>query len=389
MVVCEKKESIAMEKKHVKKRIKTIFYKLHYIRIRINFFFETCVFKPKLEASGYDKNAIVNDAERLHAQIADTYGDKDAIVTIVSDDGFYDSVVCLNELLRKNDLRATVAGAVKFIKPYLKEWKKIVSEGNIELVSHSFRHVAFNEGEEISRNKERLYYEIAGSTIWFEKKFPELGKQIAFVCPEGAMCKLANEVVKESGFYAVRRTETGYNSLSPSDGVNGGDWFGLQIQGINEKNVDEEVRKQWINEAVDKRLWLIEMWHNVMEQYDGYFQTILKDDADKHLQYISKMNKEGRIWVATLTEATKYIRERQVAEVEAFLKEDRIYVRAFLQENVLPKSVFDFPLTIKIFLPNKMKNMNFYVNGKVLNVSEENELIVNIVPDGKLIEITL
>lgn len=380
---------ITMEKRIIKEKIEKLFYRLYYIWIKTNVFLETSVYKRKTETCIYEKNAIENDAEQLSVQIAEVYGDRDAIITIVSDDGFYDSGVCLNELLKKNDLRATVAGAVKFIKPYLKEWKKIVSEGNIELVSHSFRHVAFNEGEEISRNKERLYYEIAGSTKWFEKKFSELGKQIAFVCPEGAMCKLANEVVKESGFYAVRRTETGYNSLSPDDGVNGGDWFGLQVQGINEKNVDEEVRKQWIQKALDNHLWLIEMWHNVMEQYDGYFQTILKDDADKHLQYISEMNKEGQIWVATLIEATKYIREKQAAEVEAFLKEECIYVRAFFQENVLPKSVFNFPLTIKIFLPSKMKNMTFYMNGKALNVSEENELIVNIVPDGILTEITV
>ena len=382
-------ELIVMVKRFLKEIIKRLFYKFYYIQIKTSAFLKMNAFERKKGTCGSEKNTIENDADKLSVQIAEVYGDRDAIVTIVSDDGFYDSGVCLNELLKKNDLRATVAGAVKFIKPYLKEWKKIVSEGSIELVSHSFRHVAFNEGEEISRNKERLYYEIVGSTRWFEKKFPELGKQIAFVCPEGAMCKLANEVIKESGFYAVRRTETGYNSLSPSDGVNGGDWFGLQIQGINEKNVDEEVRKQWINEAVDRRLWLIEMWHNVMEQYDGYFQTILKDDADEHLQYISKMNKEGKIWVATLTEATKYIRERQAAKVEAILKDGSIYVRAYLQGDALSEKIFNHPLTIKVLLSNDMKGKECCLDGKILHISKENELILSVVPNGEIMKIDL
>ena len=47
-----------------------------------------------------------------------------------------------------------------------------------------------------------------------------------------------------------------------------------------------EVRRKWIDIAANENLWLIEMWHNVMEKQDGFYQTILKDEAEDHLKYI-------------------------------------------------------------------------------------------------------
>ena len=378
-----------MEKKSAKKIIKKIFYKLCFWQSKVIEFIEKGRVRKNKE-SNVDNDLCINEnAEKLKVVIADVYGNCDGIVTIVSDDGFYESGVLLNKLLKKYELRATVAGAVDFVKPYLKEWKKIISEGYIEMVSHSYKHVALREEYEISQEKDRLYYEIVRSAKWHEKNFPENGKQIVFVCPEGAICELGNKVLYENGFYAVRRAGQGYNTLFPNEGTERGEWFSLNVKGICENGVNEEVRRKWIDIAANENLWLIEMWHNVMEKQDGFYQTILKDEAEDHLKYISKLQKEGRIWVATLTDATKYIHEKQVADANAYLSDKGIYVLATLKDKNLDKDIFVYPITIKIELPDNLVNFSFYIGENELAVVDERTLILDVVPNGEIVEITI
>lgn len=68
-----------------------------------------------------DNYTIPDGATVLNAEISDVYGNSDAIVTIISDDGFFESSYIFNALLIKHNLKGTVAGAVRIVDPYSNE----------------------------------------------------------------------------------------------------------------------------------------------------------------------------------------------------------------------------------------------------------------------------
>ena len=115
-------------------------------------------------------------------------------------------------------------------------------------------------GKEIADDVVKLKHEIVDADKWYENW---LGyEQIVFVCPENQMCNEGYKILGDNNFWAVRRGGRGYNTLSPKDGIESGQWFNLMVQGICDDDVDASVRKSWIDMAIANQTWLIEMWHN-------------------------------------------------------------------------------------------------------------------------------
>ena len=65
-----------------------------------------------------EKQSLPEGAIKLEASIEEVYGSADAIVTVISDDGIYDSCVNLDRIFGERNLRCTVAGVVGFVEPH-------------------------------------------------------------------------------------------------------------------------------------------------------------------------------------------------------------------------------------------------------------------------------
>lgn len=330
---------------------------------------------------------IPDTATILDVDIAKAYGNAKAIVTIISDDGFYASGVILDKIFGERNLQCTVGGAVRIIRPYLYKWKKLVSKGTIDLVNHSYNHIRMEDGSKIADNVHALKHEILDADKFFQKKFGT--KQIAFVCPENQMCESGYKIISKSGFWAVRRGERGLNNLSPIEGIDRGQWFNLMCYGIRDEGVTvtTEIRNGWIDSAIQEKSWLIEMWHNVAERDDGGYQTILIPEACEHLDYIRHKVDSKEVWVATFTEAVKYIREKQNVNIGAYIDDNKMYVYCKLIRDEMSTEVFHQPLTINIKLPENSS----IIPSENVNLVEMNGLrflVTDIVPE-QTVEITL
>lgn len=317
----------------------------------------------------------------IRAEVMDVYNGKRGIVTIVSDDGHYDSGVLLNELLSKYNIKGTVAGAVSIVNPHLEDWKTIISEGNIDLVSHSYSHYRMEDGSEISYNIDALYHELIDADTYYEKNFGT--PQIAFVCPENQLCKAGEYILENNGFYAARRGIRGYNTLNPQEGVKPGEWFNLEIQGILDEGTSTDVRNEWVDFASENQTWLIEMWHNVAFSDDGHYQTLLYDEAEEHISYMSQ--KED-IWVASYTEVVKYLREKQNSILTSEKKDDDSFTVTTQLNNDLSPEVFDHLLTLKVYLPEEWNDeSNVYCDEVLYDIDGElgsRYIIINVLPDS-------
>lgn len=215
--------------------------------------------------------------QQLQTQVLDAKNGASAIVTIVSDDGVYESSVLLNELAVKNDIDVTVAGVGYYVKPYEEGWEIILEDGHTELISHTSSHLRLGQDTEFAQDYDALSYEITGMQKYLTKTFGS--KQIAFVWPENSPCRMGYKILRKDGYFAVRGGDRGMNSLSPKDGTDGGDWYNLYIYGILDDNPDTTTQNSWIDAAIDGNSWLIGtlVTGTVKGMLQYYYENITQD----------------------------------------------------------------------------------------------------------------
>lgn len=282
----------------------------------------------------------------LQAEIMPVYKNKKGIVTIVSDDGVFSTAKVLNEYCKIYNVPITVAGTVRNIIPHLLFWSKKKND-LLELVNHSYNHIRMEEGRIISSNEKKLKHEIVDSKAFIEKITGK--KCIAFVCPENQMCQKGYKLLKETGYCSVAQGSRGYNELSfdkDAKNTTAGSWYNLRRMGIRDKSDDlTKMRETWVNYTIDNNKWLIEMWHNVNDDIDKGYQTITLSEAKQHLEYIK--SHEDDVWIASLSDATKYIKEKQHAIVKAWYHNGKIGCYIDFDEP-LDEELYRQELTIKI-----------------------------------------
>ena len=316
------------------------------------------------------------------AEVRDNYP---AIYTLISDDGFYESGVILNELAKKLDMRVTVAGYSRRIKLNQKEWQAIKNEGYVEVVSHSYSHKEMADGKDIT--DEEYYEEIYVSRLFKEDTF---GKGlIAFVCPNNQMTERGYEFLEAAGYFAVRRGTRGENPLNPEEGTEPFQWYNLGCMGIGDVE-STGGRNAWVDSAIENGTWLIEMWHDISPDGDQGHQPISTQDAEDHMKYVAWQRKNGNIWIASFQDAVRYLREKQNAQVTVSSKGDmEAMIQLTCDRDRLPMESFSDPLTLNVQVPESWNHVFVFQNGRACEVTwlEDSVISFNAVPDGGEIEL--
>ncbi|MGN0277999.1 MAG: polysaccharide deacetylase family protein [Lachnospiraceae bacterium] len=325
-----------------------------------------------------------NKGNALRTEISPVKYGRNAIVTIVSDDGDFETGVNLDELANKYGFTVTVSGIVNYIEPHLEEWRNIVSRGNVELVPHSYTHSKLLN-EKLSA--EEMSLEVCDSIDFVEENFSI--DLIAFVPPEGVIDMEAYKLLEQNGINVVRGVKYGYNTLEPQEGYEESQWYNLRVISIWKDDSTEE-RNEWIDIASNENKWLIEMWHNVTQSgTNGGYEEISYEQANEHMSYIAEMQQEEKIWVASLTEASKYLLEKENATVSATYSNSKIRVKLKCDKKKVPPEVYNGPLTIKVFLPEIAGNILSLDNqdNDQVRVKEENGetyLEFEMIPDSEV-----
>lgn len=170
-----------------------------------------------------------------HSNIAEVWNDRNGICTIISDDGFLDSGLLLNELCKKTQLHATIAGTVCFIEPNLKIWQNIEREGYLELVNHSYSHIPMNSFSKRTDEQAQLRHEILDAKAFYEEHFST--PAFTYVPPYNDISVAGNRFFKENGIFAVRCRPDGNNPLSPKYGEEEFNWLNLGMHDIGGRGV--------------------------------------------------------------------------------------------------------------------------------------------------------
>lgn len=311
-----------------------------------------------------ENTATQDFCDQLQSRICAVKDDYPAVVTVISDDGFYETGVNLSNLARKFSLHLTVAGYVRRMNLFLEEWKKIEQEGYIELISHTWNHIKIND--EANLTEQELYKEYGEAKLYYEEHFTT--PSFCLITPNNTTTQSGYDMFEKVGIIAVRQGIRGENSLFPEYGREPGQLLNLKTRGIGDA-ISTQERNAWIDKTIMSGSWLIEMWHNVVDVPDGKYQSILISEAEEHLQYMKLQQDAGNLWVASFTQAVSYIYQRDNCDLSAYKMNDEIMVSLIPNNDALPWDSFNVPLSVKVSLPDDWNAVEL-VSGEIEDTAE-------------------
>ena len=264
-----------------------------------------------------------------------------SIVTLTMDDGVQGYVEKFNNLYKTYGLRGTSMVWADRLASNKAFYQRIFDEGYIDLGSHSKTHTTLTA----SVTDEVRHAELDGAQSEMRTMFP--GQEVITYAPADNKLDDRSAAIAKETYWAIRQGKRGFNSLSPADTGVGG-WYDLKIQGVynplNQAGEDCSL-DDLLDIAAAEPMWMIEMFHGL----DGGFGAVSTAVATQHFAKMGKMQDEGKIWVASFPEATKYIRERQNTVIEDVATEESRTVT--LTMTGLPEDIFCAPLTVKSEVP--------------------------------------
>ena len=370
--------------------------------------------------SGWDKEIVAVTEDTTYTAVfgssAAILAAKDGakgILTMTYDDGIYSTGIWVNQMNKKYGLKGSFMLVPNWSNSHpgftyaagsVAKWKALFAEGTLEAESHSMTHtmLPFNsfwdDETKLSCYQENYQYELVQARAAIQEAF-----DTPCLCYAPANNTLSVKSLKSDGngnlvknaagsyievndggaekvasqtYYAIRRgNRTTVQSLDPAMGTNVGAWHNLAIKAFKDSDSKEmSVRKGWIDSAVQNGTWLIIMCHGIKGNGASDAGDLTTTEAEEFYAHASTYVKSGELWAPTFGEATKYIRERQNATVSERIQGNSVYVdmtinRTAKDGKYLDASIFNYPLTVEVRVPENWHTVSYRVNSKTATVA--------------------
>lgn len=354
--------------------------------------------------------------EEYSAKILNVKGGASAIVTMTFDDGTLGTANTLLQIMQDYNMKASlmvnpsrIEGGSGASYANLTQMKSLTAAGYLEVQSHSYSHTYIappghgdhnpNTYDQVN-TPEFISHEVLGSYNYLRENFPQFAS-LSFAVP-GSNSYNDNALAKvHEVFFAARRNQTptvsSLQTLNPAENANAGGWFNL-------KNIWLDRGVDAVNAILDASVnneqgaWLITSAHEINNNPSSGNHSMTTDNFKSLLDNVKAYVNEGKVWVATFSEAIKYLREYQNATVYQYETVDGMFVEVDMNKNTaggkeLDPDVFDMPLTVKVEIPEGWDRVRFRQNGveTVVDSFEEGGLayaLVDVVPGSGKVSIT-
>lgn len=116
--------------------------------------------------------------------------------------------------------------------------------------------------------------------------------------------------------------------------------------------------KSWVDISLDKdNIWLVLVFHGV----EGIgWESLSEEELEEYFNYIKQHEQE--LWVATFKDVTKYIRQRQNADVKADQKGEQVTIKL---THSLDRELYQLPLTLKTYVPSGWTDVSVEQDGTI------------------------
>ena len=306
------------------------------------------------------------------------------------------------------------------------EWAALFSDETLEPECHSMTHSLVlpgekwgsYEGSKYNNTQENYDVELVQSKAFIEAAFP--GHAVLCLAPsnntlstysfksdgKGGYVRVDDggaQAVANATYYAIRQGQRGEQSLDPAPDDNPGGWYNLYIRSFFSSTYTQEEKlengKKWLDETVQNGYWMIGLCHGVKGSGASTSGDLTTENAEALYKYASDYIKTGKLWAATFGEATKYIRERQNTTVSARFENDSVLVdmtinRTTSEGKNLDESIFNYPLTVEVRVPDSWDSVYYTVGGKMqtaavyTNKAGESFVKVDLIPGADGVTVT-
>ncbi len=354
-----------------------------------------------------DGNAELPKTDITDVSIAAAKGGANGIVSMTFDDGIYDTALLLNELFAEYGLKGSLMLITDTMGGHTPaQWNEVFNKGYLVPESHSATHL----NKDAITSEDILEHEVDDSYYKLRESFPDYDS-LTFAIPYSSYTLEQNQRVN-SFFYAARSgacalSTNAYKgqiqSLDPDMGYGVGSWYNPYMVRLqtnqpvyNATNSAEKI-VEYINKIAKDGGWFISLTHAVVKDDDP--KATAADPADMTesqarivFAAMQRLQEQGKLWVTTYTDATKYVRERQNSTVTAYQTVDGMFVELEMATETedglpLPEDIFNMPLTVKVAVPSTWGKLTYSQGGvskEVACVKEAgaNFAYIDLIPNG-------
>lgn len=306
---------------------------------------------------------------------------KPSALSITFDDGTYNQFTVAMPLLNKRNFKATffiISGYIDSARQGV-TWDTIRKTAGFghEIASHTVNHAALVDLA-ARGNYDSIKEELLISKNKIDSNITNQ-KCLTMAYPWAWHNKVVDSLTAK--YYIAGRTAGFLEDKTPSN------FYGL-AGNIVYPNTRVGDLNMLVNYNITWGDWNIEIWHGIDSGGWGAISHVV---FDQHLSYIKF--KEPQVWVATMRDVVKYIKERQnISFNNQFISNNTL---SFSANDSLPDSIYDFPVTVGFEIPsyfNKIdsivqngKNVNYFIN----SIWNRNFLYLNILPDTSKVTLYL
>lgn len=258
-------------------------------------------------------------------------------------------------------------------------WQELIDEGNIDIGNHSKTHeLKYNEGNPTA---EELADDITGGYNELKQWFPN-EKILTFAAPWCRKTDASTAEIKKHQ-YANRGGGNGFLSANPTEA----ELFDIPAFVVQSDKTAAELNAN-IDTAIKNKSWYSVLLHGYTDTVpETKNNNILKDVCIEHFNYIG--SKSDKVWAGSLNEVVAYIYEKQNCDITVnWIRENGMSITL---TDTLDNDRFDFPLTLKVHVPDPWETVTVTQNYKNAEVSAnvqdgKNYVYINVVPDkGEII----
>lgn len=369
----------------------------------------------------------------MKAEIMKAKGGANAIATMTFDDGHPRTARRLNELLEKYEARASLMLYCRKSLASDEEiglWRDILSEGYLSAENHSMTHDYLTSNMNYTNPEhlceEKYIYETEESLKKIRTAFPDQDV-LAFTIPYANYVPDARRHVMRSHYAALggecvltdRENRGMMQSLDPAFGdpetgtTPKGSWHNVYyarlqpIYSVPKEGEDRAIYPElkmdniiaYLDKCVSEDGWFITSCHGI---YKGENQDLTEEDIEMLLRAMYNYKKKNQLWIASFSEAAKYIRERQNSEVSVSERDGVCYVSLTMKDKTydglsltdevdMPdgtkRSVFNMPLTVKVGIESGWNAVEYTQGDKsfiarTFNEDEKTYAYLDLVPNG-------
>lgn len=353
-------------------------------------------------AQNYGSIRITNYADDRQSAFSLTFDDGlksqyDYAKPVLDEYGFKGTFYVLPPFLTENN-QSTIWRYGKW-----SEFKQMADENN-EIGSHTLHHDTLTTLSWGDVNSEgTLLYELYQSKLIIEQKIPSK-KCISFNYPYTIHNSLVDSAV--SLFYENARAtrETANDSI-----ITGNQWFSLKARDVKfslprnsfADDLDElNEFLDWTQISINNHQWAMIIIHDVvpMSQIDSLlslqnppYEPISTEWLEYLCAYLAQRSSEKNIWVETVGNITRYIKERENASYQIITSSADL-IEINVSDN-LDNSIYNYPLSAYIKIPIDWNYIRTEQNGIIdtltTTLTDSGRIaLIKVIPDNGSLKIT-